>query len=319
MSAWSRFVALWDQREPADALVAVRVGVALVVLADLAQVARLDLVRALWAPIEDGGIGPATHAQPISVVYAFLGASAGSTWVLFSLSCLAALGLLVGAWTRTNALLLALVLAELSRLSPGADRGIDALLRNVLVLLALSGAGATLSVDAWTRGAAWTTDAEVPAWPRYLIVVQVVLVYFWAGVLKQSAAWSSLGDYSALYLILNQPHYSAVALPPSALRVLYPLLQLGTFGTLVFERSVVLVPLLIYLRQTAGQGGWLRALANRARLLEVWLWTGVLFHLGLAATMNLGIFPWGCLALYPALLPSGTVRRWAGRLPAFAR
>jgi hypothetical protein len=103
------------------------------------------------------------------------------------------------------------------------------------------------------------------------------------------------------------------------LRTLYPLLQLGTLGTLVFERSVVLLPLLIYFRQTAGQGGRLRALANRARLLEVWLLTGVVFHLGLAATMQLGIFPWGCLALYPALLPAGTLRSWAGRLPAFAR
>ena len=319
MNAWSRFVALWDQRESADALVAIRVGVALVVLSDMAQIASLDLVRALWAPIEDGGIGPATRADPISFLYRAFGASAGMAWGLFATLCLAALALLLGLWTRSSALVLALLLAELARLSPESDRGIDALLRNVLVLLALSGAGATLSLDALRARARFTRDASVPAWPRYLIVAQLVLLYFWAGVLKQSAAWTSLEGYSALYLILSQPHYTAISPSPATFQALYPWLQLGTLGTLAFERSAVLVPVLLYLRHTRERAGRLRALCNRARLLELWAATGVVFHLALAATMHLGIFPWGCLALYPALTTPGTLRRWAKRARAFAR
>jgi hypothetical protein len=172
MSTWSRFVALWDQRESADALAVVRIGVDSVVLADMAQIAALDLVTALWAPVEDGGIGPATRARPIGALYQVLGASAGSAWLLFALVCLAALSL---------------------------------------------------------------------------------------------------------------------------------------------------VPVLLYFRHTRERGGRLRALCNRARLLELWAAVGIAFHLGLAATMSLGIFPWGCLALYPALTMPGALRRWARRARAFAR
>ena len=52
----------------------------------------------------------------------------------------------------------------------------------------------------------------------------------------------------------------------------------------------------------------LRAFAMRSRILPVWVATGVLFHLGLALFLLLGIFPWGCLALYPALAHPDTLR-----------
>jgi hypothetical protein len=42
--------------------------------------------------------------------------------------------------------------------------------------------------------------------------------------------------------------------------------------------------------------------------VEVWIATGVFFHLSLALFTQLGIFPWGCLALYPALLQPELVR-----------
>jgi hypothetical protein len=37
----------------------------------------------------------------------------------------------------------------------------------------------------------------------------------------------------------------------------------------------------------------------RRHLEWVWITVGMLFHGALAATMNLGIFPWAMLALYP--------------------
>jgi hypothetical protein len=41
----------------------------------------------------------------------------------------------------------------------------------------------------------------------------------------------------------------------------------------------------------------------------VWLSLGVVFHLALALTTELGIFPWAMLALYPAWLHPD---EWAG-------
>jgi hypothetical protein len=44
----------------------------------------------------------------------------------------------------------------------------------------------------------------------------------------------------------------------------------------------------------------LGAVVARFRPDDVWVGFGVAFHLGIAATLDLGIFPWATLALYPA-------------------
>jgi hypothetical protein len=314
----ARLVAGWvklcDVREGAEALAAVRICVALVVLWDMATTAQLGLTEALWAPVEEGGIGPASYARPISIVYEWFGASATLAWLLFAVVCASAALLLLGLFTRTSALVLVLAYAQLALLSPAADRGIDALLRNVLMLIACSGAGATLSLDARLFHGSFARDIEVTAWPRYLIVLQLVVLYFWAGMLKQAPAWTAIDGYSALYIVMNQPHYAGLVLAPEHYRVIYPLLQIGAFATTLFERLAPLVPVLMWLRATRERGGRLRAFANRARLLELWAGTGVFFHLGLAVALQLGIFPWGCLALYPALAGPRALRAWAGRV-----
>jgi len=310
MTVWTRWVAFWDRRECADSLAMIRICLALVVLWDFGTVARLGLVRALWAPIDAGGIGPSTHAAPISVVYEWIGASATSAWVLFGICCLCALCLGVGLLTRVSAFGLCLGWAQLAQLSPDADRGIDTLLRNALLVLGCSSAGATASLDARLRHGRWFRDIRVPAWPRYLLVLQLVLLYFWAGMVKQSPPWTSIGGYSALYITLSQPHYATFGFSPRDVAAVYPLLQLATFMTVWFERLAPSVPLLLWLRATADRGGRVRGLINRLRLLEVWVMLGVVFHLGLAASVELGMFPWGCLALYPALCAPETLRRW---------
>jgi hypothetical protein len=313
--AITRWVQLWDGREGAEALAAVRVCVALVVLWDLATAAQLGLVEALWAPLEAGGIGPATSSRPISIVYQWFGATAAVTWALFATAVIAAMLLLLGLLTRASALVLVLAYAQLAQLSPEADRGIDTLLRNVLLLIACSGAGATLSLDARLFHGRFVRDVQVPAWPRYLIVLQLVVLYFWAGMLKQAPPWTSIDGYSALYIVMSQPHYTGLSLAAEQQRALYPLLQLGAIATTLFERLAPLVPVLLWLRATAERGGQVRAIANRARLLELWAGTGVFFHVGLAVVLQLGIFPWGCLALYPALASPRTLRAWAEGFP----
>jgi hypothetical protein len=310
ISGWVRF---WDRREPADVLALVRIGVALVIVCDLLQAARLDLVELLLAPIEDGGIGPTSRSAPIGELYTWIGASRTSAWLLFALTSLSALSLLLGLFTRSSALLLVLAYAQLAHVVQLGDRGIDALLRSALLILACSRAGATMSLDARLFHGRWLRDDEQPAWPRYLILAQLLLMYFWAGMLKQGSSWTSIGGYPALFIVLNHPHYASFALPPALLGAAYPGLQLATITTLLFERGALLVPFLLWLRATRERGGKLRGLVARLRLLELWVATGVLFHLGLAVVLDLGIFPWGCLALYPALASPHSVRAWFAR------
>lgn len=302
MKALRRYAEFWDQREVADALAWVRICVGAVMLYDLLEIARLGLIVPLWAPTEDGGIGGVTYTAPRVLFYTWFGASARSAYALFSVAACAALAMTAGAFTRISAGLLMFCSAQFSALAPDADRGVDVLLRNALLLIALSGAGATWSVDARRLTGRIAPDVPLPAWPRYLLIAQLVLLYFSAGVLKQSSAWSSIGGYSALFTVLSKPHYARFQFTHEQLVALYPLLQLATIGTIIFERSAILVPILIWLRETAERGGRLRRWVVKGRVLEVWMAIGVLFHIALAAFTQLGIFPWGCLALYPALV-----------------
>lgn len=307
----SRWVRLWDRRETGESLALVRILVPLVILWDLVEVALRGLVVALWAPVELGGIGPASVSDPVVAFYAWFGASITSTWVLFGLTIASSLTLALGLCSRLSALVLLFAYAQLGALSPDADRGIDTLLRNVLLVLALSPAGATLSLDALIREGRLHSDREVHAWARYLIIAQLVVLYFFAGILKQSANWSFSGGYAALFLVLHKPHFTRFGIPHEWLVALYPLVQLATFATVTWERAAVLLPLMLYLRSTAERPGRVRALCNRLRLLELWVATGVFFHLALAVLLTLGMFPWGCLALYPALASPRTLRQWA--------
>src|SRR5207245_8661295 len=52
--AWHAWVELWDRREPATALVLVRIGVAVVLLGDFLWVWHEGLVVPLWSPPPDG-------------------------------------------------------------------------------------------------------------------------------------------------------------------------------------------------------------------------------------------------------------------------
>lgn len=320
---FARWVELWDRRERAESLAVVRILLPLVIIWDLLQARRLNLVRTLWAPIEEGGLGPASYDTPTIELYTWLGASTDSAQLLVTLTLVAAVSLSLGLFSRSSALVLLLSYAQLEQLSPDADRGVDKLLRNVLCMLVFARAGSTLSLDArWRRGSFVSTEL-VPAWPRYLIIAQLVLLYFFAGVAKTSANWSFRGGYLALYYVLESPHYARFALSHEVLGRLAPLLQLGAFGTLIWERTAVLLPLLLWLRATRADGTWLHRWVERLRLLPLWVATGVFFHLTLATTLTLGIFPWGCLALYPALAHPDTLRqavvwlrnRLTGRLP----
>lgn len=292
------YVRFWDQREGAESLALVRIGVGLVFLFDLLQVVQLDLVRALWAPIEDGGIGPNSSAAPAIAFYRWFGASATGAWLLVFGSILFACTLCLGLFTRTSALLLLLCSAQLSGLAP--DSGGDRLLRNVLCLLALSGAGATWSLDAW-RARRHQLQREIPAWPRYLLIAQLVIMYVASGLLKQTPEWSSLAGYGAVFRLLGDPHLSRYAWSHEQLSSLYPVLQLSTIATLVFERSAIALPALLWLRSHPERAGRIGRAVRRSRLLPCWIATGLFFHLALAALVKLGIFPWACIALYPAL------------------
>lgn len=286
--ALSRWVAFWDRHEPGSSLALIRIFVGVVIAYDLLAAAHYDVVQALWETPARGGMGLVPVAPP-------LGATA--TWAI---ATSASVTLALGLFSRASALVVLFAHAALAGMLPEADRGIDVLLRNALILLALAQCGATLSIDARWRTGSFVSARHVPAWPRYLFVVQLATMYFFAGIQKLAPPWSSTDGYSALYFVLRDPHYATFD-ARALLDRTYPLLQLSTFATLLWERCSIALPLVVFYRETAARTPLAR-LFDKANLFWLWMAVGVGFHLMLAATMNLGIFPWGCLALYPALL-----------------
>ena len=153
----------------------------------------------------------------------------------------------------------------------------------------------------------------VPAWPRYLAILQLVVVYQSAGLQKVSAFWLPGGELSALYYVLNQVSWARWELPGLWV-TLYPLTQAATLVTWCFEVGAFLLLLALYFRDTRTRKGRLRAIFNRLSFRTLYLGIGALFHLGTAFSLQLGIFPFAVLAIYPACFHPDELARGLNRL-----
>lgn len=301
VEAWfRRWVVFWDGREAPYSLALVRVLVAAAVLGDLLVAWQLDLVPDLWAAPPWGmGFGALGRGAPWTARW--LGSGPDMAEIVWLWAVVSAVALLTGTLTRVAALSFSLASAQLAMLSPSADRGIDDLLRIVCAVLAFSGAGACWSVDALIRR--WRGKpavTRIPAWPRYVLFLQLIWVYFSAAQHRGDEDWWPSGGLSALGKILSDPHFAR--LPPGIAGYVYPLTQLGTLGTMVFELSAPLMLLWTWYERTPRWPGTLRRAAVLLRVRWIWIGVGVAFHLGIAVTMRLGVFPFGMLAIYPVLL-----------------
>lgn len=302
-AAWDRWVALWDHREAATSLAFVRVGVGVCLLFDFAMIARHGSVVGLLGPAEAGGWGAVLERSNVPLWYRFLPAEPASAWLLWGLLVLFAATFAAGLFTRTSSLVLMLLYAQAALIVPAGDRGIDMLLRNVLMLFAFSEAGAAWSLDAWRRTGRFVGDGRlVPAWPRHLLILQLVVMYFVAGIGKIGAGWTPMGGYTALFIILQDPAITRADFGFLVHPVLFAFTQLSTAVTVLWEYSAPLLLGVYWLRHTASRGGALRAWVLRWRPEWWWLSVGVVFHVLIAATLVLGIFPFAMLALYPAFV-----------------
>jgi len=277
--AWRAWVELMDRREPATVLACVRIAVALVLLYDFAQIYRFDLVDVLFS--KQG-----------------FGATDATMWCHTATIALVALAL--GAGTRIACIAYVFASSRLAIAAPDADRGIDTVLRIAISILAFSQCHARWSVDAWLRARLGKPfPALVPAWPRYLLLLQLVWIYFSGGTNKGSDDWGPLGGFTALANALSDPH--TARFDPAWVTTALPLTRIGTALTMVFELGAPLYLLFYYYAKTADRPGRLRAWCNRYKLRWIWVALGVGFSLGIAVTLRLGIFPFGMLALYPVL------------------
>lgn len=292
--AWGAWVALWDRTESPRALALVRIGVGLALFVDLLHLAWLGMVRPMFLAPPDG-YAVVTGGLSASLLEHGLGPA---VWLV---ATLAAACVMLGCATRVACVVLILATAQLGYLAPDADRGIHAIFRIVLAILALSQSHAAWSVDAWV----WAKigrpfGARVPAWPRYLLLLQLLWIYFAAGIQKSGSEWGPGGGFLALANALADPHLARF--DPGWLETVLPLTRVATAGVLVFELTAPLYLVWLYCAETADRTGTARRWINKLKIRWWWISIGVAFHVGLVVTMPIGMFPWGMLALYPVLL-----------------
>jgi len=202
--------------------------------------------------------------------------------------------------------------AQAALINGPGDRAIDRLIRIVLLILVLSPAGKVWSLDAkWRTGSFRGELGSAPAWPRYLILGQLVVMYCGAGLAKGGTAWYPWGGYRALYLTLQDPILAAADFRWLAQPVPYLATRVATAVTHLWELSAPLVLVAAYYHRRPDRGALLQHLFQRLPVRNVYVAVGILFHLMLAATLRLGIFPFAVLACFPAFFgPDELAQFW---------
>lgn len=304
MSAWRRWVALLDTREPPESLAAVRIVVGATVLLTLARAWWSGAAAAVWVASDRGGAGA---SEPGLLEFA-----GGLGWTqvraLLVVGLVASTFVIAGRFTRVASFVAWLSFRTLAFSNPASGASGDDILSHLLVLLMLSGAG-----RAWSLGA--RPDAiVVPAWPRYVAIGQLVAIYVSAGWQKTSASWMPHGSLDAVWYALQNPMWARWSVPTGALagRVA----QAATLATWLFEMSSPLLLLAFYFRATADRPGRVRRWFNRHDVRAKYLAIGLCVHVGIELTMEVGTFFGGMMALYAACIHPTEWRRartWATR------
>jgi len=309
--AWQRWLALLDERETGESIALFRILLGLCVLALLGTARARGLVTVLWADAAHGGY---TTLHGHWLVRALGGPVPDVVGGLNAAGLLAGVCVVLGLGGRA-APLVALVCANaLSRTNGEVGGGYDALLTNGLWLLVLARSTTVWSLDARIRRT--PPDTLIAVWPRGVLIFQLCLMYLMAGVQKVGASWTPAGDFSALYFILQQPSWQRWDM--SFVAHVYPLTQLATAVTMVWEVSWPLVGISLWMRR----GGTAPADAGRLRRLLRRDWRlpfcaiGITMHTLTWVVMEVGPFSWVTLSFYACLLRPAELRAVASALVA---
>ena len=146
---------------------------------------------------------------------------------------------------------------------------------------------------------------------RWLLVGQLVTVYFSSALQKVSAHWVPWGDHMALWYILQQPTWQRI--PMTWLAPWAWTTRVATLVSWCFEFSAPLLLLAAWYRHTRTRAGWLRSQFNQLDVRVFLLLVGLGMHVGIEASMEVGAFSAATVALYAACFSAD---EWAEALRA---
>ena len=309
---WRAWLDLLRHREVGTGLAWFRMLVGIALLWELCGPLLTESVELLWFTATDGGYqtarGPGGWRwRPLG------GTSPTAVYQMLAVGIAAALGTILGVGGRIAPFVGLQAFIALTRLNGSAGGGDDFLLSNMLWLLVLANANATGSLTArWRTGRFWPV-VPVAAWPRYLVLVQLVVMYTSTGLQKMSHHWVPWGDLSALWYILLQPSWQRWPLETLP-GWTAPVMQLATLSTWLWELSAPLLLLAFWFRFTSTRPGRIRARFQKLDVRAWYLGIGVLVHVGIFVVMDVGTFSLVSLATYTCAVHADEYRRFAGRL-----
>jgi len=290
MSRWNQLVDALSTREIGTSLALFRILIGLVVVCELVLLQSSGALGVVFAG------GPWTATSDNGLVILLGGPSLQLVHGLVVLTFFTSAMIVVGAWTRVAAALCWATMTALFSVAHGGG-SYDALLTIALLLLVVSRSDATLSIACRRRTGTWTSSELVPAWPRYVAIYQLALLYTTSAMAKLGAEWLPAGDFAAVFNALLSPAFARSEW--TFLGWLYPLTQVGTAVSWLWEFTWFAVPLAL--------------LFSRPVVRNVYVGIGILMHLTLWVLLNLGPFSPLVLSFYVLLYRPA---EWRALVPA---
>jgi hypothetical protein len=286
VAAWERF---WFEPRATSTLALVRIAFGIVVIGWTA--ALLPALSAMFGP--DGLLDrqPSTTYAGGHWVWGLLGAFPTQTAVIALLVMLmvSSVCLTVGYRTRLAALLVFVGVLSFERRNPFVFDSGDALIRIIALYIALSPAGAALSLDRWRR--ARHRFLEMPLrtqWGLRLLQIQLSVIYLstvWAKT--RGTTWNGGTAVSYAMRIEDIARFHV----PTIISNSVALSTLMTYGTLAIELAIAV---LVWNRKARP---WVLGLR-------------VALHLGIDYSIRVGFFTFAMFVLYIAFIPPDTATRW---------
>jgi hypothetical protein len=272
---WMRWVDHCDRDVDIRPVALLRIFVAACIVGDLLRVAQLGLVDDFFLPYDLGGLSGIREYWWL--LDDLVGAERAG-FLAYGITLVTAAMVMLGVQARPAIVLCVLFYAQLGHGYAPGDRAIDRVLRLMLMFLFFTPAHRKWALDnvLFKRKAA----VSAKGWFFDLVKWFLIVMYLCAGIgkVQNNPDWLGLKPYSPLYRILTDP--LASNLDSTWWHALHPLFRLGSWGTIAIE----LTPFLML-----------------TRFCPHWAVGGFLIHFGIALTMNLGMFSWGMLAMYPVL------------------
>jgi hypothetical protein len=312
-AAWRAWIDFTSEREHPRVIAAFRIAVGLLALGTLLYAALGDVVGTLWIDRAYGGAVQLGRGPWL--VGAFGGPQPNAVWGVFALGCVASILVALGAGGRWPCLIAAHAYFALARLNGNTTGGYDLLFTNAFFFLFVAGANATMSVDCRVRNGTWKSDEPIMAWPRRLMILQLLVMYAVTGLQKMSPVWTPFGGYTALYWVLQDPNWRRFDM--AWLGGFMPLVRLATAVTWHWELGAPFLFLWYYADRTRERGGRLRRIVTKIDWRKPFVLVGVGLHIGILIGLNVGPFSLISLAYYVAFFTPdelANVRRRAHRV-----